>query len=80
MWKAVYATLGGIVVGPAVGYFTAYSLALASNAGSCMDKLIANAMGWVFGVPIGAIAFCFLGLLGGAALDRRSRNDDSQQK
>jgi hypothetical protein len=74
MWKAVYATLGGIVVGPLVGYSAAYCLGLISYAGSnCMYKLIATTMGWFFGVPIGAVVFCFLGFLLGAARDRRAK-------
>jgi len=81
MWKAVYATLGGIVVGPLVGYFAAYCVCLISYAGrNCMDTLIATAMGWFLGVPIGAIVFCFVGFLLGTARDRRLRNDNSQQK
>lgn len=81
MWKAVYATLGGIVVGPLVGYFAAYCVCVISYAGNCcMYELIARAMGCFLGVPIGAVVFCFLGFLLGAARDRRLRNDDSQQK
>ena len=76
MWKAVYATLGGIVVGPLVGYFAAYCVCLISYAGSnCMYKLIATAMGWFLGVPIGAVTFCFLGFLLGAARDRRAKEN-----
>ena len=76
MWKAVFAVLGG-VVGPVVGYFTAYYLTLVSEKGSCMDTFLANALGWVFGVPIGAVAFCFLGLGLGFMLDARSRHNGS---
>ncbi len=80
MWKAVFAVLGGVVVGPVVGYFTAYCLFLVSERGSCMDHFVANAAGWILGVPLGGIVFCFIGFYRGAVLDRRSRRNDRQQK
>lgn len=74
MWKSVFAISGG-VAGSAVGYFTAYCLVFASERGSCMDKFAANAVGWVFGVPLGAIAFGVFGFYRGRLLDRQRKDN-----
>lgn len=76
MSKAVFAVLGG-VVGAIGGYFTAYHIVLMSED-SCMAELAAIASGWIFGVPIGGIAFCVLGFRIGSTLNRRSRHNGSQ--
>jgi hypothetical protein len=73
MWKAVFTILGG-VIGPILGYFTVYCLVLASESGSCMDKFAANACGWVFGVPLGAVVFGVLGFCRGRVLDHRAKD------
>ena len=74
MWTAVFTVLGS-VVGSAVGYFTAYCFFLASERGSCMDEFVANAAGWVFGVPLGAIAFGVFGFYRGRLRDRQRKDN-----
>jgi hypothetical protein len=66
-------TVLGVLIGPILGYFTAYCLFFVVERGSCMDKFVANAAGWVFGVPIGAVTFGIIGFWLGSRLDKKAK-------
>jgi hypothetical protein len=65
----------GAAIGPIIGYFTVYHMALASDKNNCMAGLVGMAMGWFLGVPIGGVALSLLGVHFGRMLDPRAEDN-----
>ena len=75
-WKATMTALGA-ALGPVIGFFAVYSIAIMSPPGDCWHKFGAFFAALLQGAPIGGIVFCLLGLCLGSALDERRGLNDS---
>jgi hypothetical protein len=75
-WKAPFASLGA-AVGPVVGFYVVFFFAAKTVGQGEFGGLVAAAYGLLQGVPVGGIVVCLLGFCLGAALDERSRSNDT---